>query len=144
MQIPIYEAMFRTFSIALPQVAFSGEPIADAWAVVEELRQGRVYSVIDAIAGPVAFAFSATSGTHRAVAGESLSINGPPSLHVDVQAPADALISLIEDGRQVLEGKGPAFGELHIDRRPRGALRDLASEELCPATGFEACPSSPL
>jgi len=119
LQIPSYEAMFRTFSIALPQVAFSGEPVADARAVVEELRQGRVYSVIDAIAGPVAFAFSATSGKDRAVAGESLSINGAPSLHVDVQAPADALISLIEDGRQVLEAKGSTLGYM---AEPRPAV----------------------
>lgn len=119
LQIPSYEAMFRTFSIALPQVALSGEPVADARAVLEELRQGRVYSAIDAIAGPVAFAFSATSGTHRAVAGEALSINAPPSLHVDVQAPADALISLIEDGHQVLEAKGPTLGYM---AEPRPAV----------------------
>ena len=117
--IPGYEAMFRTFSIALPQVAFSGDAAADARAVVEELRQGRVYSAIDAMAGPVAFAFSATSGKHRAVAGEALTITAPPSLHVDVQAPADALISLIEDGRQVLEAKGSTLGYM---AEPRPAV----------------------
>src|SRR5262249_20507835 len=104
--IPSYEAMFRTFSLALPQITLSGEPVADARAVVEELRQGRVYSAIDAMGGPVAFAFSATSGKNRAVAGETLTIGGPPSLHVDVQAPADALISLLQDGQSVVEAKG--------------------------------------
>jgi hypothetical protein len=101
--------MFRTFSIALPQVRLTDDAVPDARAVVEELRQGRVYSAVDAIAGPVAFAFSAASGKDRAVAGEALSINGPPSLHVDVQAPADALISLIQDGHQVLEANGPTL-----------------------------------
>jgi hypothetical protein len=119
LHLPGYEAMFRTFSVALPQAVLSGDAVTDARAVVEELRQGRVYSAIDAVAGPVAFAFSATSGKHRAVAGEALTIDVAPSLHVDAQAPADALISLIQDGQQVLETQGSTLGYM---AEPRPAV----------------------
>jgi len=106
LRIPSYETMFRAFSIALPQATLNGDPKQDAETVVSEIRAGRVFSSIDAIAARPAFLFSATSGENRANAGEPLALSGPVRLHVDVQAPPEAQISLIRDGGSVLNVGG--------------------------------------
>lgn len=109
LHVPAYEQVFRTFSIALPQVALTGAAAQDASAVLEEIRNGRVYSTIDAVAGPAAFAFTAASGKQRAVAGEPLTIDGQVSLCVDVQAPPDAVISLLREGSPLLDANGTSL-----------------------------------
>ena len=102
LRIPGYETMFRAFSIALPQATLTRDAARDAQAVSDEIRAGRVYSSVDAIAPRPAFAFTGASGANRANAGEPLPIDGPVSLHVDVQAPPDAQIALIRDGGRLL------------------------------------------
>jgi hypothetical protein len=107
--VPGYEALFRTFSIALPQLTLTGDPATDAHAVIAEVRAGRVFSSLDALAARPAFAFAATSGAHRASGGEVLPIDGPVALRVDVQAPPDARIVLFKDGVLVGEGTGTSL-----------------------------------
>jgi hypothetical protein len=96
--VPGYEALFRTFSIAVPRVALTGDPVRDAEAVVQEIRGGRVFSSIDAVGARPAFAFEGVSGARRASGGDVLPIDGPVKLHVDVQAPEGARIRLLKDG----------------------------------------------
>lgn len=51
--IPSYEASFRTFSNrVLLDAPLSGDPTRDAAAVYSAIRKGRVFSTIDAVAGP--------------------------------------------------------------------------------------------
>ena len=107
--VPGYEALFRTFSIALPQASLAGEAQDDAVTVLGELRAGRVFSSVDAIAPRPAFTFTAASGALRAVAGEPLTTKDPVRLDVAVQAPAEARIVLLRDGSPVAEGKGSAL-----------------------------------
>ncbi len=67
--LPSYEDLFRTFSIALPDVTLTGSASADANAVLDAIEQGRVYSTVDALAGPAALSFTAGDGkTLRVVA----------------------------------------------------------------------------
>lgn len=82
--IPSYEASFRTFSIALPGVTLTGNAAADAKAVFDSIRQGRVYSTVDALAGPGAL---------------SLATDGK-MLRVAAHAPPGASIVLLRDGRE--------------------------------------------
>lgn len=117
--VPGYEPLFRTFSIALPHVTLGANAEESAAAVLAEIRAGRVYSVVDAIAGPAAFAFSAASGSVRALAGEPLTIDGPVRLRVDVQAPPDVQISLLRDGTRVLDAAAPS---LVYDAEPSAAV----------------------
>ena len=96
--VPGYEALFRTFSVALPQLTLSGDPAADAAAVIGEVRAGRVFSSIDGIAARPLFSFTATSGAHRVSGGDVLPLDGPVTLRVAAQAPANARIVLFKDG----------------------------------------------
>ena len=82
--IPSYEASFRTFSIAVPGVTLTGNAPADASAVLDSIRQGRVYSTVDALAGPAALSLGADGKT----------------LRVAAQAPPGASIVLLRDGRE--------------------------------------------
>jgi hypothetical protein len=109
LRMPGYEAMFRTVSIALPQLTLSGDAARDSGAVIDEIRAGRVFSSVDAIAPQPAFAFSGVSGSNQALAGESLPIDGPVRLRVDLQAPPDARIALVRDGVEVLEATTPSL-----------------------------------
>jgi hypothetical protein len=99
--VPGYEALFRTFSVALPQATLSGDAPTDARQVLDEIRAGRLFSSVDAVAAQPAFAFTGTSGASRASGGDVLPIHGPVRLHVNVQAPAGARIALFRDGREV-------------------------------------------
>jgi hypothetical protein len=107
--VPGYEALFRTFSIALPNVALSGDAASDARAVIDEIRGGRVFSSVDALAARPAFAFTAASGAHRASGGDVLPVDGAVRLRVEVQAPPTARIVLFRDGAQVHEVTGTAL-----------------------------------
>jgi hypothetical protein len=104
--MPSYEAVFRTFSIAVPDIELSGNAAQDARAVIDAIRAGHVYSTIDAIGGRAAMTFTATSGSARAVAGDELPVSGPVMLRVEVQAPEDATIAIKKDGRTIASGQG--------------------------------------
>jgi hypothetical protein len=117
--VPSYEALFRTFSIALPQVVLTGNAAPDAQAVIEEIRAGRVFSSVDALAARPAFAFTATSGIHHASGGDVLPLDGPVGLRVAVQAPSAARIVLLENGAIVREETGSA---LEYEGAPRPAV----------------------
>jgi hypothetical protein len=81
--LPSYETLFRTFSIAIPDLALTGEADADARSVLDAIRHGRLYSTIDALASPGALSFSAEQSIVRA----------------RIHAQPDARIVLLKDGR---------------------------------------------
>lgn len=106
LRAPSYEQVFRLFSIGLQGVTLSGDAAADGPAVVDAIRAGRVYSVIDAIAHPARLAFTASSSSNVAAAGDVLPFAGVASLLVETQAPEDARIDLLKDGDRVASGSG--------------------------------------
>ena len=75
--LPSYESAFEAFAVratlARPWERTSQSAALDAAGLLDALRQGRTYTVIDAIAGPARLAFSATgpSGTTTPWAGKS-------------------------------------------------------------------------
>jgi hypothetical protein len=103
-RLPGYESSFRTFSnhVALDG-PLSGQPAVDARRVIEAIRNGHVYSVIDALATPGSLTFTATSGGRTAQPGDSLSIDGAVLLHAAASAPPGTTLVLIRDGRRVHE-----------------------------------------
>lgn len=107
--VPSYEQVFRTFSIALPHVALTGNAADDALAVIGAIRSGDVYSVVDAIAGPAAMLFTGTSGAVKAMAGDVMPLAGQVTLRVDAQAPPEARIELLKDGSSVASAAGPVL-----------------------------------
>jgi len=95
--LPSYTEVFRTFSIALPQLRLTGNAGADAAAVLAELRAGRVYSSIDALAGPAWLSFTASSADVHLTMGEEYQPRGPVTLRAATNA-ARAEIRLLKDG----------------------------------------------
>jgi hypothetical protein len=103
---PPYESMFRTMSIAVSPVTLSGDAAADARAVIDAIRAGHVYSSIDALAAPAAFAFTAMSGTGRATAGDVVPGAGAIELRVESNAPDGARVVLLKNGEPVTSAAG--------------------------------------
>jgi hypothetical protein len=101
LRVPSYEQVFRTFSIGLPDVTLTGEPKSDARAVIHAIRRGHLFSSIDALAGPVAMSFSAHGARAPVVMGDDVVSSGPLILRVHTNAPDDARIALLRDGRAV-------------------------------------------
>jgi hypothetical protein len=134
--VPGYEALFRTFSIALPGIALSGDAEADAQVVMTAIRAGRVFSSVDALGARPAFAFSATSGAHRASGGDVLPIDGGVVLRAAVQAPPTARIVLFKDGEPAKEETGTLL-EYEGGRQP-GVYR--VEVMLANVTGQSAVP----
>jgi hypothetical protein len=122
LHVPSYETMFRTFSIVLPGVSLTSDPVQDAEAVVKAIRNGRLYSVIDGIGQPGALSFTAAgTGVGSAVPGDvvGLSERGIP-LRVEIPNQPDARIELLRDGVAVATGPGPL---LEFTARESGAYR---------------------
>jgi hypothetical protein len=107
LHVPTYEQVFKLFSNALPGTTLTGDAAVDGVAVVAAVRAGHVYSSIDALAAPAAMSFSATSGSATASPGDVLPVGGTVALRVAVQAPADALISVLKNGNVVETRTGP-------------------------------------
>jgi len=106
--IPGYEQIFRTFSIGLPGVTLTGEAAADANTVLDAIRRGRVFSSIDALAGPVSFSFSASdTAGGRVWMGEDVVVNGPLTFEVASNAPDNVGISVLRNGQVVHTAAGP-------------------------------------
>jgi hypothetical protein len=106
--LPSYEALFRSSSIVVSPVRLSGDAAADARAVVDAIRSGHVYSSIDALASPPAVAFTAAAGRHQFAAGDIVP-DAPREveLQIDSNAPDDARIVLLKDGREETSATGP-------------------------------------
>ena len=108
--LPSYEASFRAFSnhVAL-DAPLSKDAAADAERLLSAIRNGRVYTVIDALATPGSLSFTATSGSRSASMGEDLAIEGEVLLKASVQAPPGTTLILLRNGQRVHEATG---GEL--------------------------------
>jgi hypothetical protein len=104
LRLPGYESSFRAFSNhVVLDGPLSGEADQDAVRLISAIRNGRVYSVIDALATPGSLTFSATSGPDSATAGDSLPIGGDVLLHATANAPPRTTLVLLRDGDRVHE-----------------------------------------
>ncbi len=103
-RLPGYEASFRAFSNHVVLAApFAGDAAADAAVLVEAIRDGHVYSVIDAIATPGSLSFTATSGSQTAQMGDALPIDGEVSLRASANAPPGTALVLLRNGQRLQE-----------------------------------------
>jgi len=106
LHFPSYASSFREFSIALSDTMLTGNAETDARRVIDAIRAGHVYSTVDALGGPAAVRFVATSGSRMASMGDGLPAVGPVHFHVAAQAPDDATITLFRDGAAVATARG--------------------------------------
>jgi hypothetical protein len=121
-RFPGYESSFRAFSNhVVLDGPLAGDAAADASRVINAIRNGRVYSVVDALATPGGLTFTATSGSQSAQIGESLAITGDVVLHAAASAPPGTTIVLLRDGQRVHE---VSDGPLEINGgKDRGVYR---------------------
>lgn len=102
--LPGYEPAFRTFSNhVVLNAPLSGDAGVDARALLDGIRNGHVYSVIDALATPGGLSFSATSGSDSASMGEFLAIAGDVLLHATANAPQGTTLVLLRNGQRIHE-----------------------------------------
>lgn len=111
-QVPSYEASFGAFSLrVLLDAPLSGDPVRDADDIINRIRWGRTYTVVDGLATPGAFEFSATSGGRAARMGDALDIAGEVALHARMAAPPGARMVILQDGASLFDTRDP---EMHL------------------------------
>jgi hypothetical protein len=99
--VPSYEAGFKSFSTRVVlEHPLTGGAEADAAAVLRAIRSGRMFTAVDAIAGPAVLEFHARRGESVARMGDILP-PGPASLVVSVPVPAGASTVLLRNGEAV-------------------------------------------
>jgi hypothetical protein len=106
LHVPSYERMFQAFSNALPDITLSGDAVADAQLVLAAIREGHVYSTIDGLGGAAVMSFTAASGAETAMGGDTLPLDGPVTLRVEIEGPDTARIDLLKDGRLLQTSTG--------------------------------------
>lgn len=112
LRLPSYETSFRTFGLRVRlDAALSGDPVPDAEDILTRIRWGHVYTVIDGLATPGAFEFSATSGGGSAMMGDALAIAGDVMLHARAAAPPGTRLVVVKDGEALYDTTDP---EMHL------------------------------
>ena len=122
LHLPSYETSFRTFALhAVLDGELSGQPAADARALLDAIRQGSLFTAIDAIATPAALSFSASSGKGAAKMGGTLpATRARARFAVQAAMPEGATILMFRNGDIVATGSG---GELSHETADAGAYR---------------------
>ena len=105
--IPGYDASFRTFStrVVLDR-PLSGKPDDDARAVYSAIRKGRVFSAIDALAGPALLDFHAEAGGDRIEMGDGLPSDSDVTIVARAPMPPGAELGLVRNGRLLAKSNG--------------------------------------
>jgi hypothetical protein len=109
LRIPSYEATFNAFTVRVSITEPIGRDAAsDADRILSAIRNGHVYTAIDAVASPPYFEFSAAHGGRSARQGEVIETSGGAvSFAVRSNAPQGATVVLRRDGRMFARGSGP-------------------------------------
>lgn len=101
---PGYESVFRTFSnhVVLEQ-ALAGDGAADAAALLAAVRQGRVFTVVEALAAPGGLEFTADAGGQVVQMGGEVGLSADVMLRSRVAGPPGTTLRLLRDGAVVHE-----------------------------------------
>jgi len=102
--VPGYESAFRAFSnhVVLEQ-PLTGDGVADAAAVTAAITAGRVFTVIDALASPGGFDFTAVSVTRSVGLGDAIDLTSEVRLRARVNGPPGTTLVLLRNGQAVRE-----------------------------------------
>jgi hypothetical protein len=101
LKMPSYETVFRTFAIRLVlDRALTTDASSDGAAVLGAIREGRSYTVIDAIASPAFLEFTAASQSGPIPMGGSLPAGDAATrFRVRATLPPNAQVSLLRTGQ---------------------------------------------
>ena len=121
-RLPAYEVSFRAFvNHVILDGPMTGDAAADADLVLAGIREGRVFTSIDGLAGLTAFEARASSGQGIARPGEYLDFHGSAAIEATITAPAGTTLAVVRDGQRLYETQEQA---LRVDvGRTAGAYR---------------------
>ena len=106
--LPSYRSVFSSFAVrALLDAPLTGHAATDGNIVVRAVRHGRVFTAIDGLAAPSRLRFIVRSGAAEAGIGDRLIPAGPLRLEVDAEAPPNATIAVLANGREVATQPAP-------------------------------------
>lgn len=112
-RVPSYEVSFRAFvNHVILGAPLSGDAAADARSVIAAVREGHMFTSIEAFARLGAFESRAVSGNVAAVPGGYLEITAPVAIEAGIAAPAGTTLSVVRDGELLYETREP---KLRID-----------------------------
>jgi hypothetical protein len=107
LRAPSYEVAFGLASLRVGLAGpLSGQPAADAAAIIDAIRAGRVHTVVDGVGRGGVFEFSATSGAAHAQEGGQIPMTDPAVIRVRSNPPADGWLVLYRNGTQVHRVRG--------------------------------------
>lgn len=112
LRLPGYEPVFRTLSVQVElDRPLIGRAPADAAAILSSLRDGRVYTAVNAIGAPARFGWTGRStGGRRIRMGEWTAGEASVTLTARVAGPDDATFTLRRNGEPVVaEQPGPSL-----------------------------------
>jgi hypothetical protein len=109
-RVPGYEVSFRAFvNHVILDGPLTRDAAIDADLVLSGIREGRVFTTIDGLAGLTAFEASASSGRASARPGEYLDVEGPVVFGAKIAAPAGTTLAVVRDGERLYETQEPAL-----------------------------------
>ena len=131
--VPSYEASFRTFSTrVILEAAPRGEAGADARLLLDAIRRGRMFTVIDALATPGLADLRGWQGVEGSASKSPMGSRltpGPSEISADASLPSGAQMVLINGGGEFkkttdghhVTGVEPASGAVRMEVRLPGA-----------------------
>jgi hypothetical protein len=100
--LPSYESSFRVLSVrVLPAAPLTSEAGPDAALILNAIRAGHLYTVVDGVATPPAFEFTATNAIGTVGQGDRINTGGPVTLHVRSNAPSD-FVTYVHEGLRTI------------------------------------------
>ncbi len=112
LRLPGYEPVFRGLSVQVElDRPLVGQAVPDATAILSAVREGRVYTVVDAIAAPARVAWAGRDSGGRLIRmGEWTAGDDFVTLTAQVAGPDDATFTLRRNGEPVVTGgAGPTL-----------------------------------
>jgi hypothetical protein len=111
LRMPSYEASFRTFAVRVElDRPLANDAGADAARIIAALKEGAVYSAIDAIAAPATLEFSAMAAGRHLGQGDVFSdLSAPLTFTARSNASTGGVIILRKDGRILTQHPLPSL-----------------------------------
>ncbi len=109
LRFPSYVAMFRTVqTVIVTREPFTGNSAHDADLVFDALRNGRAFVGFGGVEETRGFMFTAQSGGADAIMGESLPLERPAELRIDIPDSNGVVCQLLRNGEVIDEWVGRA------------------------------------
>lgn len=125
LRFPWYDSIFRSFAVRVElDRSLTGDPGADEASLLDQLRAGRAYTAIDALATPVRFGFAGLTDDGQTVRmGERAAEGQGLTLSAAVAAPDDATLILLRNGTPIARQGGGSLAHRVVPGQVPAAYR---------------------